>query len=161
MISTCEFWESTNTQPLTCPLITTIYSSFLNSWVEASHTATSFPASHILSQGKSKKKSEVTQSCPTLCDPIDCSLPFSRKSNGLGCHFLLQRIFPTQGSNPGLPRCWQMLYHLSHLLNGVWAQVMRVYLQMQALWLRLWLLSTLFSIFTCWNPDKVDQICRY
>ena len=32
----------------------------------------------------------------------------------MGCHFLLQRIFPTQGSNPGLPHCRQMLYHLSH-----------------------------------------------
>jgi len=30
------------------------------------------------------------------------------------CHFLLQGIFPTQGSNPGLPHCRQMLYHLSH-----------------------------------------------
>ena len=30
------------------------------------------------------------------------------------CHFLLQGIFPTQGSNLGLPRCRQTLYHLSH-----------------------------------------------
>ena len=27
----------------------------------------------------------------------------------MGCHFLLQRIFPTQGSNPGLPHCRQTL----------------------------------------------------
>ena len=32
----------------------------------------------------------------------------------MGCHFLLQGIFPTQGSNPGLPHCRQMLYHLSY-----------------------------------------------
>ena len=32
----------------------------------------------------------------------------------MGCHFFLQRIFPTQGSNPDLPHCRQMLYHLSH-----------------------------------------------
>ena len=32
----------------------------------------------------------------------------------MGCHFLLQRIFQTQGSNLGLPHCGQMLYHLSH-----------------------------------------------
>ena len=32
----------------------------------------------------------------------------------MGCHFLLQRIFPTQGSNPGLPHCRQTLYRLSH-----------------------------------------------
>ena len=36
------------------------------------------------------------------------------KNTGVGCHFLLQGIFPTQGSNPGLPHCRQMLYHLSH-----------------------------------------------
>ena len=32
----------------------------------------------------------------------------------MGCHFLLQGIFPTQGSNPGLLHCRQILYCLSH-----------------------------------------------
>ena len=32
----------------------------------------------------------------------------------MGCHFLLQGIFPTQGSNSGLPHCRQILYHVSH-----------------------------------------------
>ena len=32
----------------------------------------------------------------------------------MGCHSLLQEIFPTQGSNPGLLHCRQVLYHLSH-----------------------------------------------
>ena len=65
--------------------------------------------------------SEVAQSCPTLCDPMDCSLTrllrpwdFPGKNTGVGCHFLLQEIFPTQGLNPGFPHCRQMLYHLSH-----------------------------------------------
>ena len=39
---------------------------------------------------------------------------FPGKSTGVGCHFFLQRIFPTQGSNPGLLHCRQTLYHLSH-----------------------------------------------
>ena len=63
----------------------------------------------------------VAQSCPTLCDPMDCSPPGSSvhedspgKNTGVGCHFLLQGIFPTQGSNPGLLHCRQILYHLSH-----------------------------------------------
>ena len=43
-----------------------------------------------------------------------CLCDFPGKSTGVGCHFLLQGIFPTQGSNPGLPHCRQMLYHLSH-----------------------------------------------
>ena len=32
----------------------------------------------------------------------------------MGCHFLLQGIFPTQGSNLGLPHCRQPLYHMTH-----------------------------------------------
>ena len=39
---------------------------------------------------------------------------FSGKSTGVGCHFLIQGIFRTQGSNSGLPHCRQTLYHLSH-----------------------------------------------
>ena len=39
---------------------------------------------------------------------------FPGKSTGMGCYFLLQRIFLTQGSNPGLLHCRQMLYPLSH-----------------------------------------------
>ena len=58
--------------------------------------------------------------CPTLCDPMDCNPPSSSacgdspsKNTGVSCHALLQGIFPTQGSNPGLPHCRQILYHLS------------------------------------------------
>jgi len=61
----------------------------------------------------------VTQLCLTLCDPMDYSLPGSPvhgnspgKNTGVGCH--TQWIFPTQGSNPGLPRWRRILYHLSH-----------------------------------------------
>ena len=57
----------------------------------------------------------------TLCDPVDCSPPSSsvhgilhNKNTGVGCHFLLQGIFPTQGLNPGLLHCRQTLYRLSH-----------------------------------------------
>ena len=42
------------------------------------------------------------------------SMGYSRLNTGMGCHFLLQGIFLTQGLNPGLPHCRQMLYHLSH-----------------------------------------------
>ena len=103
----------------------------------------------------------VSQLCPTLCDPIDCSPPgysvhgdFPGKNTGHTCtqlilkppplhdvarfimyfecsydflpqlqvefnrtilgHFLLQGIFPTQESNPGLLHCRQILYRLSY-----------------------------------------------
>ena len=36
------------------------------------------------------------------------------QNTGTGSLSLLQGIFPTQGSNPGLPHCRQILYHLSH-----------------------------------------------
>ena len=47
---------------------------------------------------------------------VACQAPldFPGKSPGVGCHFLLQGIFPTQGLNPGLLHCRQMLYCLSH-----------------------------------------------
>ena len=64
-------------------------------------------------------------SCVLLCDPMDCSLLGSSvhgdspgKNTGVGCHTLLQGIFPTQGSNPGLLHCRQILYRLSH--QGRW-----------------------------------------
>ena len=38
----------------------------------------------------------------------------SGKNTGVGCHALLQGIFPIQGSNPGLLHCRWILYHLSH-----------------------------------------------
>ena len=63
----------------------------------------------------------VTQLGPTLCDPMDCTPLGSSvhgdspgKNTGVGCHALLQGIFPTQELNPGLPHCRWILYHLSH-----------------------------------------------
>ena len=60
----------------------------------------------------------ATQSCPTICDLMDYSPP------GSSIHGILQAriqewvaVSPpgvTQGSNPGLPRCRKILYHLSH-----------------------------------------------
>ena len=64
----------------------------------------------------------VTQSCLTLCDAMGCvarqaplSMGFSRREYWNDCHSLLQRIFLTQGWNPGLLHCRQILYCLSHL----------------------------------------------
>ena len=42
------------------------------------------------------------------------SMGFSMQEYWSSCHFLLQRIFLIQGSNPGLLHCRQTLYHLSH-----------------------------------------------
>ena len=50
----------------------------------------------------------------TAAHQAPLSTGFSSKNTGVGCHFLLQGIFPTQGSNSGLPHCRQTLYCLSH-----------------------------------------------
>ena len=70
---------------------------------------------------KWKMKVLVAQLYLTLCDPMDYSPPGSSvhgdspgKHTGLGCHGLLQEIFPTQESNPGLLHCRYILYHLTH-----------------------------------------------
>ena len=71
-------------------------------------------------QSKAESESEVTQSCPTLCDPMVVayqllpSMGFSRQEYWSGLPFLLQVIFTTQGLNLGLPHCRQILYRLSH-----------------------------------------------
>ena len=51
------------------------------------------------------------QSCLTACDPKENSLG---QNTGVGSLSLLQGIFPTQGLNPGLPHCRQILYQLNH-----------------------------------------------
>ena len=62
----------------------------------------------------------VAKSCPTLTTPwtvacrLLCPWDIPGKNTAVGCDFLLQRIFPTRGSNPGLPHCKQTLYRLSH-----------------------------------------------
>ena len=63
----------------------------------------------------------VAQSCPVLCDPMNCSPPGSSvhgilpgKNTRVNSHSLLQGIFPTQELNPSLLHCRQILYHLRH-----------------------------------------------
>ena len=62
------------------------------------------------------KKVKVTQSCPALCDPMDYTVHGILQTRILEwvALFLLQGIFPTQGLNPDLPHCRQILYQLSY-----------------------------------------------
>ena len=61
------------------------------------------------------------QSYLTLCNPTDCRItrllcPWGSpdQNTGVDCHALLQRISSTQGLNPGLLHCRQILYCLSY-----------------------------------------------
>ena len=44
-----------------------------------------------------------------------CPSNFPGRNSGVGCHSRFQGIFPTQGSNPGLLHCRQILHQLSHV----------------------------------------------
>ena len=63
-----------------------------------------------------EKKVKVAQSCLTLWPHglwparLLCPWSSSGKNTGVGSHSLLQEIFPTEGSNPGLLHCWLILY---------------------------------------------------
>ena len=69
---------------------------------------------------RKKKESEVIQSCPTLCNPMDCNLPgssihgFSRQEYWSGLPLHSSGDLPNQGLNLGLLHCRQILYHLSY-----------------------------------------------
>ena len=59
--------------------------------------------------------------CLTLCDPhglwstgLLCPWDSPGQNTGVDSHFLLQGIYPTQGSNPGLLHYRPIVYHLSH-----------------------------------------------
>ena len=85
---------------------------------------------HLISWRPGKKKAWcplgrsgkvlVAQSCPTLCDLMDCNpqllSPWDSpgKNTGVGSHSLLYGIFLTRGLNLGVLHCRKILYHLSH-----------------------------------------------
>ena len=85
---------------------------------------------HVIGEGRDKRELHFSYNfvipcccligklCLTLCDPMDCSPPgfsvhgiLQARTLGVGCHFLLQGIFPTQGSNLHLLHCTRILYH--------------------------------------------------
>ena len=73
----------------------------------------------ICEMGMKEMKALVAQSCPTLCDPTDCSLPGS-SVHGIPQARILEwvvicspGIFLTQGSNHGLLHCRWILLPLS------------------------------------------------
>ena len=91
-------------------------------------------------------KCEVTvvQLCPTFWDPMNYTVHGilqARILEWVGIHF--SRIFPTQRSNPGLPHCRRILYHLSHQGNP---------------WILEWVAYS-FSSRSSWPRNKTEVSC--
>ena len=105
----CGLWgckESDTTKQLTHTYTHTHTHTMFQKWAYAhTHTHTHTQCSRSELMQTNFKDAEVAQSCPTLCSPIDCCLPGS--SVQVGFHFLLQGVFPTEGSNLGLLHCRQ------------------------------------------------------
>ena len=77
---------------------------------DVSYDSSLFPRSDL------QRSCLATQSCPTLLRPhglwpagVLCPWNSPGKNTGVGCHFLLQGVFPTQGSNPHVLHCRQIL----------------------------------------------------
>ena len=69
------------------------------------------------SHGAALSRSGMSDSLrPHGLEPTRLLCPWGSPSENtrVGCHALLQGIFPTQGSNPGLPHCRWILHRLSH-----------------------------------------------
>ena len=108
----------------------------------------------------------VTKLCQTLCNPMDCNLPGSfvhgdspDKNTGEGCHALLQGIFPTQRSNPGLLHCRLILYYLSHQ-GSPWILEWVAYLFSRGpSWPRNWtrVFCTAGRFFTSWATGEAQS----
>ena len=110
-----------------------ISSVFPASWCPPSISSTSYTVSHTVgvqpvselvnwhTSHKCLTKSLlclVAKWCPILCNPrtakLLCPCNSPSRNTGVGCHFLLQGIFLTQGSNPCLLYCRQILLQLIH-----------------------------------------------
>ena len=93
-------------------------SSWHRDQTRVSYTAGRFFTIRAISKWKNETEILVTQSDSLQFHGLGltkCLCPWDSlsKNTGVGCHFLLQGIFPNQGSNPGLLHCRQTLYHQS------------------------------------------------
>ena len=80
----------------------------IHAYVSLSHWAVYLKLTNTVKLCTVLSRSVMCQSCPTLCNPMDCSPLGSSvrgdspgKNTGVGCHVLLQGVFPTQQLNPG------------------------------------------------------------
>ena len=98
-----------------------------------------------------KVKVLVTQSCPTpwtVAHQLLCPWNSPGKNTGVGCHALLQRIFLTQGLNPGLLHCRQILYHPSYQGSPIYSikVIFKYWLYILCCALHPWILLTFYLV---------------
>ena len=103
-----------NYLPVICKSIKAIRVKERQEWLQT-RDQRNIPTMHSMCSNVDPLIIEDRASCSvmlTLCDPSLWDIP--GRDTGVGCPFLLQGIFSTQGSNPGLPHCRKILYCPSH-----------------------------------------------
>ena len=73
----------------------------------------SAPAPATLFPLRLRSVSSVLPDCDSVTLARQLPQSMGSSGHGSGCHALLQGVFPTQGSSPGLQHCRRILYHLS------------------------------------------------
>ena len=108
----------------------------------------------------------VTQSSPTLCDPLDRSPPGTSvhgdspgKNTGVSCHVLLQGIFPIQGLNPGLLHFRWIFYHLSYQGSSWILEWVAYPSSRRSCWSRNWTGISCIAgrFFTIWSTSEAQE----
>ena len=84
------------------------------------------------------------------------------QNTGVGSLSLLQRIFPTQGLNPGLPHCKWILYHLSHRGSPRILEWVAYPFSSGSSWLRNWTRVSCIAgrFFTNWAIRKAKILWK-
>ena len=112
-------WACALTGPISIPLLPGLLA--IPTSHASSPTVILFPSA-FLERSCTVCACSVAQSCPTLCDPMDCSWPGSSvhgdsagKNTGVSCHFLFQGNLPNPGIELRSPALQEdFFYHLSH-----------------------------------------------
>ena len=88
-----------------------VYVQIFSFYKDTSHTGLGAHTTSVCSAVPACMHAQLLQSWPTLCHPMYSPHGDSPGKNiGVSCHAHLQEIFPTQGLNPGLLHCRQILY---------------------------------------------------
>ena len=80
----------------------------------------SFCLHNVGRKQKKVEKSEVTQSCPTLCHPMDCSLPGS-SIHGIFQARILEWVAISFSRRSSRPRHWTQVSHIVGRRFTIWA----------------------------------------
>ena len=94
-----------------------------------------------------------------ICSPWDSPC----RNTGVGSLSLLQRIFPTQGSNTGAPYCRRILYQLNHKGSTRILGWIAYPFSSRSSWPRNWTRVSCIEggFFTNWAIMKVHQLCSH